>query len=111
MTRGCQVCTRNRIEKMRAMGFPVFASQTSPYDSKDRQRVIDLDVPVEIGGVRFRSGDLVAADQDSIVVIPLEVEAAVIQRAWGKVHDEDQVRNAIRAGMNATDAYGRFGVL
>jgi 4-hydroxy-4-methyl-2-oxoglutarate aldolase len=99
------------IRQMRAMGFPVFARFTSPYDSKDRQRVIDRDVPVAIGGVRFRSGDLVVADEDGIVVIPQEVEAAVIRRAWEKVHDENEVREAIRAGMKATHAFERFGVL
>ena len=99
------------VHQMRAMGFPVFARHTTPYDSRDRQRMIDRDVPVEIGGVRFRSGDLVVADDDGIVVIPQEVEAAVIQRAWAKVHDENEVRDAIRAGMKATDAFERFGVL
>ena len=94
------------------MGFPVFARHTSPYDSKDRQHVIDFDVPVEIGGVRFRSGDLVVADEDGIVVIPQEIEDAVIKHAWGKVHDENEVREAIRdLGMKATDAFERFGVL
>src|SRR5439155_20935956 len=34
------------VAKMRAMQFPVFARGTCTYDSKDRQRVIDVDVPV-----------------------------------------------------------------
>ena len=39
------------VAKMRAMGFGVFARGTSLYDSLHRQRVIDLDLPVEVGGV------------------------------------------------------------
>ena len=39
------------VSKIRAMNFPVVARGTSLYDSKDRQRVIDRDVPVEIDGV------------------------------------------------------------
>ena len=38
------------VARMRAMNFPVFARGTSPYDSLSRQRVIDLDVTVEIAG-------------------------------------------------------------
>src|SRR5437879_4862310 len=34
------------VAAMRAMGFPAFARGTCVYDSKDRQRVIDLDVAV-----------------------------------------------------------------
>ena len=47
-----------------------FARGTSPYDSKDRQRVIDIDVSVEIDGVIFTPGDIVVADLDGVVVIP-----------------------------------------
>jgi 4-hydroxy-4-methyl-2-oxoglutarate aldolase len=99
------------VARMRQMAFPVFARGTCPYDSKDRQRVIDLDIPVEIDGVRFTPGDLVVADVDGVVVVPRGIEAAVVRRAWDKVHAENQVRDAIRAGMQVTEAFERFGVL
>lgn len=99
------------VARMRQMEFPIFARGTSVYDSQNRQRVSDVDVPVEIAGVRFSPGDLVFADIDGVVVVPQEVEHEAIQRAWDKVHAENQVRDAIRNGMKATDAYNRFGVL
>jgi 4-hydroxy-4-methyl-2-oxoglutarate aldolase len=99
------------VGKMREMDFCVYARGVCPYDSRDRQRVVDVDVPVEIAGVRFAPGDLVFADRDGVVVVPRAVEAEVIQRAWDKVHAENQVRDAIRGGMLATDVFERFGVL
>lgn len=99
------------LAKMRAMQFPVFARGTCIYDSKDRQRVIDMDVSVEIDGVRFSPGDLVIADEDGVVVVPKEVELAVVRRAWEKVFAENEVRDAIRAGMKATEVFRKFGVL
>jgi regulator of RNase E activity RraA len=99
------------VAKMRAMGFPAFARGTCPYDSRDRQRVIDLNVPVEIDGVRFAPGDLVFADEDGVVVVPREVEDDVLRRAWAKAHAEDQVREAIRGGLKAAEAFQRYGVL
>jgi regulator of RNase E activity RraA len=99
------------VAKMRELDFPVFARGTCIYDSKDRQRVIDIDVPVEIGGVRFAPGDLVVADEDGVVVVPHALETAVIRRAWDKVHAENEVRDAIRAGMKATAAFEKYGVL
>ncbi|MFO0906583.1 MAG: RraA family protein [Pirellulales bacterium] len=99
------------VAKMRAMGFPVFARATSPYDSLHRQRVIDLDVTVEIAGVRFAPGDLVFADEDGIVVVPQAVEDEAIRRAWEKVHSENQVRDDIRAGMKATEVFAKYGIL
>ena len=99
------------VQKMRSMGFPIFARGTCIYDSLNRQRVVDYDVPVEIDSVRFSPGDLVFADVDGIVVVPQDVEAEAIRRAWTKVHNEGKVRAAIAAGMKATDAYRKFGVL
>ena len=99
------------VEKMRAMNFPVFASGKSPYDSRNRQRVVDYDVTLEIGGVRIAPGDLIAADEDGIVVVPQSVETQVVQLAWDKVHAENQVRDAVIGGMSATEAFDTFGVL
>lgn len=99
------------VAQMTSMGFPVFARGMCPYDSRDRQRVIDYDVPVEIDGVLFHPGDLVAADCDGIVVVPQSVEISVVRAAWNKVHAENQVRDAIRSGMSATTAFATFGVL
>jgi regulator of RNase E activity RraA len=99
------------VAKMRAMPFPVFARGTSPYDSQNRQRVIDYDVPVEIGGVLFEPGDLVFADLDGIVVVPKAIEQEALARAWNKVHEENITRDAIKQGMKATEAYKKYGTL
>lgn len=99
------------VAKMTAMAFPVFARGTCVYDSLNRQRVIDIDVPVTIDNVTFGPGDLVFADQDGVVVVPREVEEEAITRAWKKVHAENITRDAIKAGMKATAAYKKYGVL
>jgi 4-hydroxy-4-methyl-2-oxoglutarate aldolase len=99
------------VAPMRRMGFPVFARGTCVYDSRDRQRVIDVDVPVEIDGVRFAPGDLVIADEDGVVVVPRQVEEKAIQCAWEKVNAENVVRDEIRAGARAADVFKKHGVL
>ncbi|MGB7158825.1 MAG: RraA family protein [Tepidisphaeraceae bacterium] len=99
------------VEKMTAMRFPVFARGTCVYDSLNRQRVVDVDVPVELAGVRFAPGDLVIADVDGVVVCPQEIEAEAVRRAWEKVHAENITRDAIKAGMKAVAAYEKYGVL
>nr|WP_295922313.1 RraA family protein [uncultured Dyadobacter sp.] len=103
-------CVRD-IDKMREMQFPVFATGKNPYDSQNRQRVIDVDVIVEIDGVRFAPGDLVMADEDGIVVVPQHIEQQVVEAALAKVSAENVTRDAIKNGMKATDAYLKYGVL
>jgi 4-hydroxy-4-methyl-2-oxoglutarate aldolase len=99
------------VAKMKQMGFAVYARSTCLYDSKDRQRVIDIDVPVEIDGVAFRPGELVFADADGVVVVPREIESEAIRAAWEKVHAENVTRDAIRDGLPAVAAYKKYGVL
>jgi len=99
------------VTKMREMGFPVFARGQSPYDSQNRQRVTNFDVTIELDGVMIQPGDLIAMDEDGIVVVPQHVEAKVVQAAWEKSQTENQVRNAVAGGMSATQAYAKYGVL
>ncbi|GAA4444513.1 RraA family protein [Ravibacter arvi] len=99
------------VAKMREMGFPVFATAKNPYDSQNRQRVIDLDVTVVIDGVTFNPGDLVMADEDGIVVIPKAIEEVVLEAAFQKVKAENRSRDAIKNGMKAQVAYQTFGIL
>lgn len=99
------------VAKMSAMNFTTFSRGTCLYDSQNRQRVVDLDVPVEIDGVRFEPGDLIIADIDGVVVVPQKIETEAIARAWKKVHAENVTRDAIKAGMKAVEAYKKYGVL
>jgi 4-hydroxy-4-methyl-2-oxoglutarate aldolase len=115
MNRGCVGAiidgAARDVAAMRRLGFAVHARGTCVYDSRDRQRVIDMDVPVEIGGVRFAPGDLVIADEDGVVVVPKQVEEEAMQRAWAKAHAENVVRDEIRAGAKAAEVFRKHGVL
>ena len=99
------------VARMREMEFPVYARGSCVLDSLHRQRVVDIDVAVEIGGVTIRPGDLVLADEDGMVVVPRELEREAITKALAKVTDEDEVRVAIQNGMKASEAFDKFGVL
>jgi regulator of RNase E activity RraA len=68
-------------------------------------------VPVEIGGVLVRPGDLIVGDVDGVVVIPREIEGEVVGAALEKVFAENLVLDAIRGGMSSTNAFHTYGVL
>src|SRR5262245_2418486 len=97
--------------QMRAMGFPCFARATIVYDSCDRQRVIDLDLPVEIGGVVFSPRGPVLAGGGAVGVVPRAADAAVDGAAGEEEDVGNRVRDAIEGGMKAATAFDTFGVL
>ena len=97
--------------KIKALGFTVYATGRSVYDSMNRQRVMSIDEPVKIEGVTFCAGDLVIADSDGVVVVPREIENQAIKKAWEKVNEENITRDAITNGLSVTEAYKKYGVL
>jgi 4-hydroxy-4-methyl-2-oxoglutarate aldolase len=49
-----------------------------------------MDVPVAIGGVQVRPGDMVVADGDGVIVVPQEIALDVAQHAHDE-HERDKV--------------------
>jgi regulator of RNase E activity RraA len=97
------------INQIRHLEFPCFASGICV--SHGYSRLIEFNVPVDVGGVRIQPGDLIHGDADGITTIPIEIaedvagacegfmeaEGIIIGRA--KEHPED-----VAAYQKALDA-------
>lgn len=99
------------VQKIQALGFPVFGRGIKPVDSKGRGMLIDYNVPIECAGVRVSPGDLIVADYDGVVVVPAEVVPAVIQLATEKVAKENGSRAELLSGAYLKDVFAKYGVL
>jgi regulator of RNase E activity RraA len=99
------------VRELNRLGFPTLARGASPADSLARDEVVAIDEPVECGGVRIESGDLVVADADGTVVVPSALEREVVTLALEKVGGENHMRRDLAAGMKASDAFARYGIL
>jgi regulator of RNase E activity RraA len=93
------------------MGFPVYYCGIRPLDSMGRARVMAYDVPIRCGDVLVKPGNLIYADFDGIVVVPQEVEEAVLVKAQEKVHKEDLSRKELLEGKSLREVYLKYGVL
>lgn len=115
MARGAAACVTDGlvrdIRAIRKMRFPVFAGGIGPLDSKGRGIVAEIDVPVELGGVRVVPGDLVFGDADGVVVIPQRIESKVLTKALEKVLGEHKTLAALKKGEKLGDVFKRYGVL
>ena len=99
------------IRQIRALSFPMFHGGIGPFDTKGRARMVERDTPVECGGVRVRSGDIVFGDADGVVVIPLERAEEVIEKALEKVRGENHTREELAQGRLLGEVYKKYGVL
>ena len=102
--------TRDSVA-IREMGFPVFHVGFHPGDSLGRIDVTAHNVPISCGGVLVNPNDLVLADHDGVVVVPLSIAEKVIQLAEEKVSGENLVRKALANGMTTAEAFAKYGIL
>jgi regulator of RNase E activity RraA len=115
VARGATGCVTDGLVRdirfIRKMGFPVFHGGIGPLDSKGRGELVEMDVAIECGGVRVRSGDLMFGDADGVIAIPREVCGEVIAKALEKVSAENVTRDELAKGAKLKDIYDKYGVL
>ena len=97
--------------KILSLGYPTFCFGSYGQDSAPRYKVHDFRIPIEIGGVSVRPGDILFGDIDGVVVIPAEVETETFTLALEKVRGERTVRKALEDGMSAVEAFRKHGIM
>jgi regulator of RNase E activity RraA len=80
---------------------PAFCTVRSPAHPMGRLRAVSDREPIVCAGVPVRSGDLVVADDDGVMVVPFEAADEVIDRAR-------RIQEADRPGRR--EAYRRLGL-
>src|SRR6266478_8636127 len=93
------------------LNFPTFSWGPYGQDSSPRYKVIDFRVPLEIGAVRLRPGDILFGDIDGVCVIPTEAANEVFAKALEKVRGEKLVRKALEEGGSAVAAFEKHGIM
>lgn len=96
---------------IKEMGFPAYFTGLTPTGSVGRLEMREVRVPITIGGVAIKDGDLVIADIDGCLVVPGEVEQQVLDAAFAKVAAETKVRAELQGGASIIDMYEKYGVL
>lgn len=93
------------------LNFPTFSWGRFGQDSAPRYKVVDFRVPIEIGAVRIRPGDILFGDIDGVVAVPAEIKDEVFAAAFEKIRGEKNVRKAIEKGMSAVKAFETYGIM
>ena len=72
---------RDVTEIRRDFNFPIYARSVSPGTTVSRYKTVNINVPVECGGIIVNSGDLILADLDGVIVVPQEHVEQVLATA------------------------------
>jgi 4-hydroxy-4-methyl-2-oxoglutarate aldolase len=93
------------VVRIEALRFPVFHAGVAPRPATKSHRG-ELGVPVEIGGVTVRPGDLIVADTDGIAVVPRSRIDAVLAEVIRLERREAEVAQLLQGGVTTLDALG-----
>jgi regulator of RNase E activity RraA len=84
------------LDQVEALGFPCFTNGT--ICSHGCCHIVQLSVPVQVGGTAVHSGDLIHGDRNGVTTIPNEIASAVAHACPEFVAAEAVVLDYLRAG-------------
>ena len=87
-----------------AVGLPVFCAGLTA-NSPARSGPGTVGVPVILGGLRVASGDIVVADADGVVIVPLDQSEAVLAALDEVKAAEARMDAAVRGGLQVPEHY------
>lgn len=87
------------VAEMNEVGMPVWATGVLPtgpsFDGKG-----EVNTPISVGGLPVNPGDVVVADEDGVVVVPMHLAAQVGQKALGVAQrDANRIRQIKETGI------------
>jgi 4-hydroxy-4-methyl-2-oxoglutarate aldolase len=91
--------------ELREMGFHVWARSVSAQGTV-KASPGSVNVPVTLGGVSVSPGDVVVADDDGVVVVPLAEAEHAAELAAKRLAKEATTREVLRSGTLGVDYYG-----
>jgi 4-hydroxy-4-methyl-2-oxoglutarate aldolase len=89
--------------------FPVFSRGVAPSSTVNHYRFVGKNVPVKCAGVEVRAGDIVSADMDGVVVVPMEKAAEVLKKAQQLDDTEHSTLPFIEKYRSIREAVAKFG--
>ena len=95
--------------RSRELAYPVFSRGRFMRTGKDRVQMTGIQVPVTIGQVRVRPGDILIGDGDGIVVVPRERETEVLEVASSIEATEERIREQVLRGVRLDEARRQLG--
>lgn len=96
---------------LQKIAFPVFATGTVPSTSVSHYRFDGSNIPVVCDGVPVNPGDIIVADSDGVVVVPIAQASQVLKLAQEMDFKEHSMYPVIEKLKSLGDAIRQFGRL
>jgi regulator of RNase E activity RraA len=95
--------------QIRKLQFPVFSRGIVPSTSINHYRFVGMNIPVTCAGVSVSPGDIIAADEDGVAVVPKAHAADVLKKAQELDNTEHSMIPFIEKYRSISEAVAKFG--
>lgn len=97
------------LHQVLPMNFAVWAAYRSPLDIRGRAEMVAVGEPVVFRGVPVRPGQLVLADGNGVVFVPVGAEREVLDACEQRLAKEQTTELELLAGASPAEVYRRHG--
>jgi 4-hydroxy-4-methyl-2-oxoglutarate aldolase len=92
------------VADLRDMGFAVWSTAVSAQGTV-KATAGAVNIPITVGNAQVSPGDVVVADDDGVVIVPLADVEATLAACAARVEKETTARQAFRTGQLGLDHY------
>jgi regulator of RNase E activity RraA len=95
--------------QIRKLQFPVFSTGVAPSTSVNHYRFAGVNVPITCAGALVNPNDIIAADEDGVVVVPRARAAEILRKAQELDNTEHTMLPFIEKYKSMKEAVAKFG--
>jgi 4-hydroxy-4-methyl-2-oxoglutarate aldolase len=93
------------LDQVRAIGFSAFSNGANP--SHGYGHIVDVHVPVSVGGITVLPGDLMHGDCNGITTIPNEIASELVEVVGEFVAAEEIVLDHLKSGSPSVAGFAK----
>ncbi len=97
------------LPQIQRIQFPIYSRGVSPGTSVGHYRYAGVNIPVTCAGIQVRPKDIIAADEDGVVVVPAEKAGVILKKAQDLDYTEHSMYPFIERFKSLKEAIAKFG--
>ena len=97
------------VPGIREEQYPIFTRGRFMVTGKDRVMVQAMQIPVSVGKVQVKPGDILVGDDSGVVVVPWEIAEDVLSSAQAIEEAENSIVQAVKSGLSLREVREKFG--
>ena len=97
------------VKTIQALKYPIFTKGNYMMTGKDRVEVSSINEPVSISSVKVCPGDLIVADENGAVCIPLQAVETTLKIARSIEETEQKIVALVKSGKTSKEARAQMG--